>query len=136
MSEKVFVSTVSAGGARKLLRMIKFIFISYVVSLMLIAVLSALVVYTDIPEKYAPAGVGIITYFACFLSGLMTAKASISKGWLVGGVSGVCNIIILAVIAMAIVGVGPFGTKLIFKLLIGAVCGAIGGMLGINTKRE
>lgn len=136
MSEKVFVSTVSAGGVRKLFKSVKYILISYALSLILIAVLSALVVYTGMPEKYAPAGVCIITYFACFMSGFMTGTAASSKGWLSGAVSGVMNILILAVLAMAIMGSVNFEPGFFLKLLIAAICGATGGMFGINTKRE
>jgi len=136
VSEKVFVSTVSAGGIRKILKAIKFILISYVVSLILIAILSCLVVYTGLPEKHAPIGVNIITYFSCFLSGLMTARGSNSKGWLLGTVSGALNILILTLISMAVMGTAANGVGFVLKIIIAAACGAVGGIIGININRD
>ncbi|MBO5370794.1 MAG: TIGR04086 family membrane protein [Clostridia bacterium] len=134
MSDSNAVSTLSSSKLRGIIRGIKFMFISYIVSALLIAVLAALLTYTDVPESVASPAVWGITLFAAFLSAFYTAKSASVRGWLCGMVSGVCNVLVLAGAGMIIYS-APVSASMLLRIAGGAVAGAIGGICGINSKR-
>lgn len=134
MSEK----NVVAKGAKKMnswLKTVKFILISYVLSVALIAVLSALTVYTDLPESASAPLVKIITFFGAFVSAFLNAGASGSRGWLFGALTGGLNIVILIILGTAFYGNNPFDASNAVSVLIGTAVGIFGGILGVNMKK-
>lgn len=136
------MSNVTSGGEThngifsKVLRVLKYIAISYVISLILIAVLSAIVCYTGVPESFSTPGVKIITFLGVFISALMCAAGASGRGWLVGGLTGIANIAILLTVGFAVSGVGTIGSAALLQLLCGFVFGAAGGILGINISKK
>lgn len=133
MSE--IVSTASGNKIPGVLRGIKFIIFSYIVSVLLLAALSALIVYTAFPEKYAPVSVKGITLFGAFLSAFLTSRRAPGRGWLCGMINGACNVTLLAVLGVALFGGAVFEAANLTMILSGAGAGVLGGMLGINAGR-
>jgi len=119
-----------------ILKGIKFIIISYITSLILIFTLTALIVYTDVPEGAGSIGVGIITFFGSFLSGLLFGRSTKRGGLLWGAIQGILNILGLFLLGFAIYGETGETSDMIIKILGGCICGAIGGIIGVNTGKE
>lgn len=136
MSEK---NNASQRGAVKLsafLKILKFIVISYAVCVLLIAVLSALLVYTDLPESITEPCIKLITYLGVFISAFLSARSSNSRGLLWGAYTGGLNIIILTFIGAAAYGNRFFDLSNLIAILSGAGVGAVGGILGINSVKR
>ena len=136
MSNSVAQSDVNPGILKKIVRYMKYIAVSYVISLILIVILSAIVCYTDVPESIAGPGVKFITFFGVFISALLCAVRASGKGWLVGGVAGVFNILILLLLGLIFVDADVFVSSNAVQLLCGFVFGAIGGIVGINVSKK
>ncbi|MBQ4526913.1 MAG: TIGR04086 family membrane protein [Clostridia bacterium] len=132
MSENI---SVSSGKLSRVLKGIKFILISYCISVALVAVVSALIVYTDIPEHISNPAVKIITFFGVVLSSYLTSRTAQNRGWLCGAWVGGLNIAMLILIGTAIFGNYPFTVSNVVSVLIGCVLGSIGGIIGINSTK-
>ena len=133
MSE--IVSASSASGTNVLntvFKAIKFIFVSYIISVILLAILAVIIVYTDVSEGIASPAVKIITVFGAFLSALLTSKSAEAKGWLCGIITGGLNVFMLLVLGMAIMGSKVFTVPNMSLVACGAVCGLVGGVIGVN----
>ena len=135
MSEKNngFVSV--PGKLHAILRGLKFILISYIVSVALIAVLSALIVYTDLPESTSTPVVKVITFFSVVLSAFLTARSSHSRGWLCGALVGGSNVCILILLGTAIYAHNLLTVSNLLSVAIGALLGVAGGVFGINSRK-
>ena len=136
MSEPISVSASAAFGAGSIFKGIKFIIVSYVVSLAMIALLSALIVYTSLPEAFCAPAVRIITFLGAFLSALLTTRSAGSRGWLLGAVSGAANIMLLILLGMALMGGKMISASNLLMILFGAVAGMAGGIVGVNTQKN
>ncbi len=133
MSERVSTSsTSSATAVSALAKALKFIFISYIVSLALIMILAAVLVYTDIPESYSDTAIMIIELFAAFLSALLLAKNVGGKGWLCGFLTGGVNIIILLLLGSLLMNAPLFPNSALSRIACGALSGIVGGIVGVN----
>ena len=133
MSE--IVSASSNSGAivgRTFLKSVKFTVISYIISIILLAVLAVVIVYTDVSEKISVPAVRIITFFGAFLSAFLTAKNSSSKGWLCGTFTGCFNVALLMCIGAFLTDASLFTRSNFIFVLVGGVCGMIGGIIGVN----
>ena len=135
MSEQKCVKTPNEKGF-SILKGIKFIIISYITSLVLIFAFTALIVYTDVPEEAGGIGVGIITFLGAFLSGLLFGRSTKRGGLLWGGIQGCLNILGLFVLGIALYGEIGETSDMILKVIIGCICGSIGGIIGVNTGKE
>lgn len=136
MSNAVAEVDTNPGVLKRFAGIVKCIFVSYILSLILIVALSAIVCYTDVPESIAGPGVKIITFFGVFLSAFMSAARASGKGWLVGGFTGVMNIVFLLLLGFIFVDADVFASPNLIQLLCGFVFGAIGGIFGINLSRK
>lgn len=118
-----------------ILKAIKFIFISYLVSVILLAILAAVIVYTDVPGEAAAPSVKAVTLFGTLLSGFMMSFSIERRGWLYGFIIGLVNIIILLLAGMLIFGSGSVNMHTIIMLLCGGLCGAFGAIVGMNIRK-
>ena len=119
-------------GAKKLL---KSIVMSYILTLIILLIFSVLVTYTSLSESFADITVACATYISTAACGFFASSNTSKKGWLTGSIAGLAYILILFVIAL-LKGNYTVGTGTIISLIICALTGAIGGVIGINTKRE
>lgn len=135
MSESNSVSPDSFSGFGKIVKGIKFILISYIVSLLLIVLLAALLAYTSLPEAVSAPAVSAITYFAAFLSGFLTARSAGGRGWMWGMLSGIGNILLLSIAGLLLYSGAPAPGRVLVTAICGGIAGAVGGILGINSKK-
>lgn len=133
MSEIVSASSSSGTNViNTVFRAIKFILISYIISVILLALLAVVIVYTDVSESIASPAVKLITVFGAFLSALLTSKSTETKGWLCGIITGSFNVLMLLILGMAIMGSVFFTAPNMSLVACGAVCGLVGGIIGVN----
>ena len=137
MSEFISASSDSGISAIRILsKSVKFTIVSYLVSVLLLAVLTVVIVYTDVPEKISGPSVIAIKMFGAFLSAFLTSKSCETKGWLCGIVSGVVNILLLMVIGSLISNSHTPVSDNLTNLLFGGACGMIGGIIGVNFVKN
>ena len=125
-----------AGTIRILLKSVKFIILSYIISLILLLVLAAVIVYTDISETISNPAVSIITLSGAFISSFLTAKNLTSRGWLFGFVTGIFNIAFLFALGTLLTSSAFFTVPKIMFMLYDGMCGAIGGIIGVNVGKN
>ena len=92
--------------------------------------------YLSVAEGTIGLLVTILTDVCIFLGGFRGAKNSGRQGLVQGGIFGVVYMAILTLIGMLICGRWSMGQETWISILIGILCGAIGGMLGVNTKSK
>ena len=97
-------------------------------------VCAVLLTYTDISESFIAPFSLAVTIISSFFAGFKTASKADKKGILWGALSvGIYIIIVLLIIML------PYGENMsLFRALsivLSVVSGAVGGILGINTKK-
>ncbi len=133
MSDIVSASSNSDTGVFKIiLKALKFTLVSYVISIVLLALLAVVVVYTDVSEDISAPSVKGITFFGAFLSGFLTSKTTGAKGWLAGILAGTLNVLILHLLGVAVWGAQLFALSDLVMLGAGALFGMLGGIFGVN----
>ena len=97
-------------------------------------VCAVLLTYTDISESFIAPFSLAVTIISSFFAGFKTASKADKKGILWGALSAGIYIIIVLLIIML-----PYGENMsLFRALsivLSVVSGAVGGILGINTKK-
>lgn len=137
MSDIISVSPgLAAGSKRTILKSLKFTFLSYIISLVLLAIVAALVVYTNIPESISGTAVSVITLFGAFLSSFLTCRGISSKGWLFGFLTGAFNIAFLFFLGTFLTSESLFTVSKLLFTLYGGLCGAAGGIIGVNLGKN
>ena len=137
MSDVISVSSGSAAGtARIILKSLKFIILSYIVSFVLLLILALVLVYTDAPETVSHPAVNIITLSGAFMSAFLTGRSLSSKGWLFGFAAGIINIVILYALGTLFTSAEFFTASNMAFMLYGGMCGVVGGIIGVNTGKN
>lgn len=136
MYQKVLENTPAITKTGVVLKNIKFIFVSYIISLVLMAIISLLMVYTDISERYMGTLVKVITFLSTFISGFFSGKTGSGRGFIKGILNGGANIFGLSVIGFFVFDFAVFSASNIVKILLGMLFGMIGAMFGAGLKKE
>ena len=119
-----------------ILKAIKFIIVSYLVSLILVFSLASLVVYTDVPESVGNVGVEVIAFLGAFICAFLLGRNLKRSGLIGGGVIGTFSILGLMLIGVAVYGEIANVADAVLKISGGFLSGAVGGILGVNTGKE
>lgn len=103
-------------------------------TLILFFITAALICFTPLGGGFSETAVLVGTVLGIFASGFLSGAKRSSSGWLWGGIAGV-------VYALIMFAASAFhGNASLAKLLISAaaafVCGAAGGILGINLIKN
>ena len=116
-------------SAKSLIYSMSFTFISFVI-------LALIMTLTTLGESFAYKSVLIITILSVLLSGFLRAKSAVSRGWMWGALGGILYTTVLWITSIIFNGNFSFGLKAIISILISALTGAAGGIIGINFKRK
>lgn len=107
--------------------------IGLVAAAVLLFLAAALMTAVDLPEEaispIAMAALGI----GSLISGIMAAKRTGKNGLIVGTMCGLAIFLLTLITGLSIFQTAQTGSTL-FKLAISALCGAIGGVLGVGGK--
>lgn len=121
------------GGLAAML-VLKNVGLCFGLTVIMLALLALVVTYMPLSEEIVPTIVLILSILSIILSGMMVAKRVNRKGWLCGSVTGVVYIITLSLIGALIFQSFTLGITFFTMLVIGALSGAFGGIIGVNTK--
>ena len=107
---------------------------SLIITLILITLSSAILLYSSVPQKFIPAISKIILLIAVFVGGMMSGIKSNASGWLYGVLSGTMFFLLLLLLNIFL-GIGIEYTVAFFVTFFACILvGSIGGVVGINMK--
>ena len=108
--------------------------LAFIITLLVFSLLSVIFAFFP-PSDYI---LNICTKYGYLLSGFVAsffcARASSRRGFLTGAVTAVIYIAILYMLGGAIFKAPVFTAKLMRVFGLSALCGGLGGILGINSK--
>lgn len=114
----------------------KAILISYFITIPVFAIFAYILTLTDFPQKYIPSFVIITTLLSVVIAGWSSTKYIKSKGWLNGGIVGFVYMLVLFLLSSSTYGDFGINMHVATMFIIGTLTGSIGGILGINLKKE
>ena len=96
---------------------------------------AVIITYTPLNEAYADTMVDIATYIAMAAGGFAAAKGTSGRGWLTGLLCAVIYILLLWIAGSISNGGMYINGSLGTTAGVGMLCGAIGGIIGINASK-
>ncbi len=116
--------------------MLKTVLISYLFSVILLLLLSVLATLQTFSNTVIYVSVNTITAISVLLCGLLSGRHFAGKGLVFGALCGTLYSVTLCIAGILFSDVPSFGTPMLTALGIGIICGAVGGIVGINTKQN
>ncbi len=115
---------------------LKPLFISLVLTFLSLCLLAVCIVYGPVTEKAADTSVLLATAVCILICGFLSGRQGQRRGLLRGAAAGILYVLVAYIVAaLAFGSLTPSGESI--KLLgMGAGLGALGGILGINTRRK
>ena len=115
------------------LKIIKGVGISFAFTLICLTIFSGLLTYTNLSESLIQPVVISVTGISIFI-GSFFATRKVGKNGIIKGIAVGLIYILLIYIISSVVNDGNFGITIgsIIMILIGILCGAIGGIIGVN----
>ncbi len=114
--------------------MLKAVSVSYVISLIFLFAAALIATFGAFSETAVRISANIVTALGTLTAGFMSGRHFPGKGIFFGAGTGIIYTLLLAVIGNIFSGSINLGSTFITALIIGVLCGAVGGITGINTK--
>lgn len=114
---------------------LKGILTACVLTFIIFTVYALLLTYTDASMNGVNAVMLTSTAVSCILCGFITGRRVSGKGILWGSLGGLCYILIMLTISISIGDSLSLSPKMIISLALSLCCGALGGVIGINTHK-
>lgn len=111
----------------------KGVIISLIVTLILLTVSSLIITYTGVSENMVPVFAMASAVISILVGSIASSKTAKSKGYLIGALCGLVYILMLYIVASLISERIDFNGHTATLFVVGAVVGAVGGVIGINT---
>lgn len=129
------LSTANPENATKknALSVVRGVVLALVVSFVLFAILAGVMLAGGLSEGMAGPLTIAVSVVSILLGAFITARSVGEKGWLWGAVVGLVYYLIVYICALSALMEFNFSMKTLLMLLVGAVCGMIGGIFGVNT---
>lgn len=112
--------------------LLKGLIVSVIITITSLLLLSFIITYTPLNEAYADTAVVVITYIAIVAGGFSASKGTSGRGWLTGITSALMYIFMMWIVASVSRGSMQPGDNFVVNSLISLICGAFGGIVGIN----
>ncbi len=127
-------NTVEMSGGKKLniKDILMSVLIGFILTFLVIAVLSAVMLFADISDGILSAIVLVMTIAIDILIGVFSVKNTRNRGWLHGSLAGVIYIVLLTLLSMLVFDGFAITPNFYFMLLMGLFGGACGGIIGVN----
>ncbi len=126
--------TVGGGVVSGIFFMLKTVMIAYCVSIALLFAVSVIATVQAFSDKAISISANIVTALAVLMCGFMSGRHFSSKGLIFGALCGIIYSGLLCLIGNLAAQNLQFGASAVTALIIGVICGAVGGIAGINTK--
>jgi putative membrane protein (TIGR04086 family) len=114
----------------------KGIMISYIITIPVFAVFAYFLTLVDFAEDYMPAVVIITTLVSIIFAGWSAASNIRDRGWLNGGIIGFVYMLVLFLLSNIVFRDFVINRHVITMFIIGIITGSIGGIFGINLKKQ
>ena len=108
--------------------LLKGVLTSFILTFIVFTVYAILLTYTSLQENNVNVVMLVSTAF-------ITGRKASSKGILWGTLSGFIYIAIMLLISISTVGSFSFSPKMLISIGLALCCGALGGVIGINTNK-
>jgi len=95
-----------------------------------------LITYTEMSERSLHTVVAVTTLLSVLVAGFDAARGATYKGWLWGMGAGFLYIAVLAIIMMILLPHFGVDGRTLLILALAIVGGGLGGILGINLKKQ
>ena len=116
----------------ELLVILKASLLAVIITLICFVIFALVMKLANLQETIIPPVNQAIRILSIAIGGVFASRASRKKGWLKGGLTGLLYIIWSFILSGLFDGKYIFNTLLLSDLLLGAVVGAVGGIIGIN----
>lgn len=116
------------------LNIVKSLALSFILTLLLILIVSILLIVTPIKEATIPLLNTIIIIISIVVGSVYMSKKVDENGWLNGGIIGALYFLILLILNFLFIKPFIFDVYTASKFFISLVVGVIGGMIGVNMK--
>lgn len=111
---------------------IKELFISVLITIVMFILLSLVVCYTSVSENVIDYLVIAISCISLIIGGFKTAKQIKKNGIIYGGILGVIYILVLYILSGLICMNFSLSMSSIYMIILSILGGALGGILGVN----
>ena len=102
-------------------------------SLLLLVINAVLIYFSPLSEVFVPYLLFAGTLLSILWGSVYVGKRTEEKGWLRGGLMGLCYVLILFILNLVFRVELQLGLGLLTKLFLGFSFGTLGGILGINS---
>lgn len=131
--ESFIISKFRKLGEKKRLSVVRGVVVALVVSFAAFAILAAVMLWGGMGEGLAGPLAIAVSVVSIVIGAFITARGVGEKGWLWGAVCGLMYYFVVYICALSAMMEFNFSFKTLLMLLVGAVCGMIGGIFGVNA---
>lgn len=118
----------------KYLVMLRSLLVCFVIAFVMILVYALLLSFSSISDASMSKVTQTIMIISIAISSAYGGKKIGERGWMFGGILGLIFALLLIPFGMAFGQVLAFDIYLLAKLMVSAVVGAIGGIIGVNLS--
>lgn len=119
-----------------LVSLVKGLLTAYVITIPAFMLFALILANTDFPSKLISPAVVVTTIISVLTAGLISTKGVKTRGWLNGSIVGLVYMVVLYCFSSLIYNNFLIDRYVITMTAIGVLTGAIGGIIGINTKKS
>ena len=128
-------NTAAPANNRNFAHLLRGLITALILSVVLIAVSALLMLFLPFNDSYLrPAAIAVSVI--CTLIGGRAAAAKNGRAWLSGGIVGLAYFLILFILSLIFLAGTPLSPMVFVMLAAGFVCGAIGGIIGGNSRHR
>ncbi len=110
--------------------------VSLAISFAAFLLLALILLFGTVSDSLVGPITVVISLCAIFAGAYIASKSIGKNGWLWGGICGFVYYIIVYISALGAIKEFNFSARTFVMMIIGIVCGMIGGIFGINTKSK
>lgn len=121
-------------GSFDILYIFKNTAVGFVLTIVLLFLISVLGVFASLPEAAAKLAVSAVTYISIGICGFRAARHMHSGGLISGAISGLIYIIALYLVGSIVNGDFSVDSSSFITALISVMSGAVGGIIGVNIR--
>ncbi len=114
----------------------KTVITAFLITVILMGILALLICYTPLPEEAVTPSVYVLNYFSIFMAGLFSAARAKRRGFVTGGISGGLYMLLVYLLGYVLFGGITFTKTVLATVIYCLVVGMIGGIVGINLRKE
>ena len=132
---KASVVNINAVPKLNLKSLLKSLSIALITSIILIAALSCILVFTALPESTTGVAIILVIILSNIIGGIALSKKIRAGGMTSGAISGILYAIALYLIGALFYNKVDINLGTLAILLTSVLSGALGGIVGVNTNR-